>query len=94
MQVRSAWLCPFEKDTSGQPTMSGRRTNWPSQCDDFCSNLRSLDGHLGMVCIYQARDPESIRAHARRVGMPGDEIFPVLKSIVVREDLAAASAAA
>jgi len=26
--------------------------------------------------------------------MPGDEIFPVLKSIVVREDLAAASATA
>jgi hypothetical protein len=26
--------------------------------------------------------------------MPGNEIFPVLKSIVVREDLAAASAAA
>ena len=52
------------------------------------------DGRLGTVCIYLARDPESIRAHARRVGMPGDEIFPVLKSIVVREDLAAATAAA
>ena len=52
------------------------------------------DGRLGTLCIYLARDPESIRAHARRVGMPGEEIFPVLKSIVVREDLAAASAAA
>jgi Nickel responsive protein SCO4226-like len=56
--------------------------------------VKEPDGRLGTVCIYLARDPESIRAHARRVGMPGDEIFPILKSIVVREDLAAASTAA
>jgi hypothetical protein len=56
--------------------------------------VKEPDGRLGTVCIYLARDPESIREHARRVGMPGEEIFPILKSIVVREDLAAASAAA
>ena len=49
---------------------------------------------IGTVCIYQAKDTESIREHARRVGMPADQIFPVLKTIVIRKDPAEASAAA
>ena len=44
------------------------------------------DGRIGTVCIYEARDPESIREHARRVGMPGDQILPVLNTVVVRKD--------
>src|ERR1044071_3744403 len=52
------------------------------------------DGRLGTVCIYQARDPESIREHARRVGMPADQILPVVKTIVVRDDPNEASEAA
>ena len=52
------------------------------------------DGRLGSVCIYQARDPESIREHARRVGMPADQILPVLKTVVVRDDPAEANEAA
>jgi hypothetical protein len=56
--------------------------------------VKEPDGRIGSVCIYQARDAESIRAHARRVGMPGDQIFPVLTTVVVRDDPAEASAAA
>ena len=56
--------------------------------------VKEPDGRIGTVCIYQARDPESIREHARRVGMPGDQIFPVMTTIVVRDDPAQASAAA
>jgi Protein of unknown function (DUF4242) len=52
------------------------------------------DGRIGTFCVYQARDPESIREHARRVGMPGDQISPVVSTVVVRDDPAAASAAA
>jgi hypothetical protein len=44
------------------------------------------DGQLGTVCIYEARDQASIREHARRVGMPGDAILPILKTVVVRPD--------
>ena len=44
------------------------------------------DGRIGTVCLYQARDPEAIREHAHKVGMPGDQIFPVLDTIVVRDD--------
>jgi hypothetical protein len=56
--------------------------------------VKEPDGRFGTVCIYQARDPESIRAHAKRVGMPADRIFPVVKTIVLRDDPADASAAA
>jgi hypothetical protein len=48
--------------------------------------VKEPDGRLGTVCIYQARDSESIREHARRVGMPGDEIFPVVDTIILQED--------
>lgn len=44
------------------------------------------DGRLGTVCIYQARDPESIREHARRVGMPAEDILLVADTVVARED--------
>jgi hypothetical protein len=38
------------------------------------------------VCIYEARDEASIREHASRVGMPGDDISPVVDTVIVRED--------
>jgi len=47
------------------------------------------DGKLGTICIYQAAGPEAIRDHARRVGMPGNDIFPIAKSVIVRPDPAA-----
>jgi len=56
--------------------------------------VKEPDGRSGTVCIYQARDPDWIRAHARRVGMPGDEIFPVVTTVVVRDDPTDASEAA
>jgi Protein of unknown function (DUF4242) len=50
------------------------------------------NGDLGTVCIYEADSPETIRAHAQRVGMPADEITPVADTVVVRPDPVAASA--
>ncbi len=56
--------------------------------------VKEPDGGLGTVCIYQAKDPASIREHAKRVGMPADQIFPVVRTVIVREDPAEASVAA
>ena len=56
--------------------------------------VKESDGRIGTFCIYEAKDPESIREHARRVGMPGDQIFPVVTTVIVRDDPADASAAA
>jgi hypothetical protein len=48
------------------------------------------DGRLGTVCLYQADSPQSLREHARRVGMSAKDIFPVLDTVVVRPDPVAA----
>jgi hypothetical protein len=56
--------------------------------------VKEPDGRFGSVCIYEARDPQALREHARRVGMPGDQIFPVVTTIVVRDDPKAATEAA
>jgi hypothetical protein len=52
------------------------------------------DGTLGTVCIYQAVSAEAIREHARRVGMPANEITDVAKTVVVRSDPAETAEAA
>ena len=44
------------------------------------------DGRLGTVCIYEAVDPGALREHARRVGMPANEILPVLQTAIYRPD--------
>ena len=44
------------------------------------------DGRLGTVCIYEARARTSITEHARLVGMPGDAVLPIVKTVVVRAD--------
>ena len=44
------------------------------------------DGSIGTICIYEARDAESLREHAKRVGMPGDEISVLADTVVIRPD--------
>ena len=91
----SAWANVQELQAAG--AKSGKIGN--EQMADRVRWIRSYvvkepDGRLGTVCIYQARDTDSIREHAKRVGMPGDQIFPIANTVVVRDDPAAVSAAA
>ena len=51
------------------------------------------DGRIGTFCIYEAAGGEAIREHARRVGMPGEEFYPVASTVVVRPDPAQEAAA-
>ena len=44
------------------------------------------DGRISTFCVYQARDGDSIREHAGRVGMPGEEFYRVATPVVVRDD--------
>jgi hypothetical protein len=48
--------------------------------------IQESDGGLGTICIYRASGPEAIREHASRVGMPADEIFSVVDTVIVRPD--------
>jgi len=91
----SAWANTAELEAAG--AKSARIDN--EEMSDRVRWIRSYvvkeaDGRLGSFCIYQARDPESIREHARRVGMSGDQIFPVVDTVIIRDDPAETSAAA
>jgi hypothetical protein len=41
---------------------------------------------VGTVCIYQGRDADAIRRHAREADMACDEVIPVADTFVVRPD--------
>ena len=51
------------------------------------------DGRIGTFCIYEAKDGEAIRDHARRVGMPGEEFYAVADTVVLQKDPGTATAA-
>jgi hypothetical protein len=52
--------------------------------------LKEDDGRVGTVCVYEATDAEALREHARRAGLPADEITLVAATLVIRPDPAAA----
>ena len=44
------------------------------------------DGRIGTFCVYEAEDGDAIREHAHRVGMPGEEFYPVAETVIIRPD--------
>ncbi len=50
------------------------------------------DGRIGTFCIYEAKDGEAIRDHAKRVGMPGEEFYPIADTVIIRNDPMTAAA--
>jgi len=48
--------------------------------------LAEPDGQVGTVCHYRASGPEAIRDHARRVGIPVDDIVEVAELVVLLPD--------
>ncbi len=48
--------------------------------------VHEANGTLGTVCVYQAVSPEAITDHARKVGMPANEITAVARTVIVRDD--------
>jgi sporulation protein YlmC with PRC-barrel domain len=44
------------------------------------------DGSLGSICTSQFSDPEVIRRHAHRVGIPAEQILDVADLVVIRPD--------
>ena len=91
----SAWANLAELEAAGAKSAKIGNEEMPDRVRWIRSYVvKEADGRLGSFCIYQAKAPESIREHARRVGMPGDEIFPVVNTVVIRDDPVEANAAA
>jgi hypothetical protein len=92
---KSAWGSLQELEAIGAKSAKIGNEDMPDRVRWIRSYVvKEPDGRFGSVCVYQAKDLDSIREHARRVGMPADEIFPVVDTIVVREDPTQASEAA
>jgi thiamine biosynthesis protein ThiC len=84
---RKAWATPEElEEAAGRSARVG-----DEEMSDQVRWIRSYvvqeqDGRLGTVCIYQAISEEAIRDHAQRAGLLADEIAPVVRTVIVRED--------
>jgi hypothetical protein len=91
---RDGWKTPEQLQET-----AGRSTDVGNEMPNDVRWIRSYvvaeeDGSLGTICIYQAVSPEAIREHAHRVGMPADEITPVVDTVLVRPDPEPAEATA
>ena len=92
---RSAWEGAAELEETADVSARIGNEEMPDQVRWIRSYVvAEPDGRLGTICIYQARDIEAVREHARRVGMPCDEVDEVAKTVVIRPDPAATVAAA
>ena len=84
---RTAWKTPAELEATAARSARVGNEDMPDQVRWIRSYVvQEPNGTLGTVCIYQAVSPAAIRDHAQRVGMPADEITPVARTVVVRED--------
>ena len=50
---------------------------------------RGETSRLGLVCVYEAVDVETIREHARLAQLPCDAIVPVCDLFLGKDDIAA-----
>ena len=81
------WSSPDELGAAAQRSKDVAAQDFP----DDIRWIRSYvvdegGGRLGTVCVYEASSEEKIREHAAEVGMPADDIHPVVDTVVVRPD--------
>jgi hypothetical protein len=84
---RGAWKTPQELEAAAAKSSQIGNEEMSDQVRWIRSYVvNEPDGTIGTICIYEARDPESIREHAQRVGMPGDDISPIANTVIIRKD--------
>jgi hypothetical protein len=82
-----AWDSAEELGAAAERSKSVAAEEFPQDIRWIRSYVIAEDGGtLGTVCIYEASSPEAIRDHAKRVGMPADEIWEVADTVVIRPD--------
>ena len=84
---RTAWKTPAELEAAAALSARIGNDDMPDQVRWIRSYVvQEANGTLGTVCIYQAVSPAAIQDHARRVGMPADEVTLVARTVIVRDD--------
>ena len=83
----SAWANLKELEIAGAKSARIGNEEMPDKVRWIRSYVVSeADGRVGTFCIYEAANGDAIREHARRVGMPGDEFYKVMTTVIVRDD--------
>jgi Protein of unknown function (DUF4242) len=84
---KQAWQNAEELELAAARSKQVAESDFPDQIRWIRSYvIDEPGGTLGTVCIYQASEPEAVRNHAQRVGMPADEILEVADTVVIRPD--------
>jgi sporulation protein YlmC with PRC-barrel domain len=82
-----AWQSPEELDATAERSKQVADDDFPDDIAWIRSYVIKEDGGtLGTVCIYQATDIDAVRAHAKRVDMPADEVLEVVDTVIIRPD--------
>jgi sporulation protein YlmC with PRC-barrel domain len=82
-----AWQSPAELEATAERSKQVAEDDFPDDISWIRSYVIKEDGGtLGTVCIYQATDIDAVRAHAKRVDMPADEVLEVADTVIIRPD--------
>lgn len=84
---RAAWATPQDLEKAAGVSARVGQQEMPDRVRWIRSYVtREPDGRLGTVCIYQGTDADAVREHARRAGLPADEIIPIGTTVVINDD--------
>jgi uncharacterized protein DUF4242 len=84
---RAGWGSDEEVEQAAARSKRTREEEFSDQISWIRSYIvQEPDGSIGSICIYQATSPDVIRQHAKRAGLPADEILPISDAIVVQPD--------
>jgi hypothetical protein len=82
-----AWASPEELEAAAGRSKQVAEDDFPDDIRWIRSYVIKEDGgSLGTVCIYEATDIDAVRNHAKRVGMPADEVLEVADTVIIRPD--------
>ena len=71
----SAWANVAELEAAGAKSGKIGNEEMPDRVRWIRSYVvKEADGRLGSFCIYQAKDPELVREHARRRNLPDPQV--------------------
>ena len=88
---RNGWPCASDLQKAAEVSRRVGREEMADQVKWIRSYVVDEgSGAVGTVCVYQGTDPAAVREHARRAGLPADEVIEVLDTVVVNQDPARA----
>jgi hypothetical protein len=84
---RQGWSSAAELQTAAARSMRVGNEEMPDEVRWIRSYV--LDegaGTVGTVCLYQGVSEQAVAEHAKRAGIPCDEVIPVADTVLVRPD--------